>query len=145
MTRFRKLAAWLAACGLALGLASCANIGGMTSAQAIADVQGQANIVTAAITAGAKQYNSSPSVPGSQVMAIDTAVTELQAANAILQGQQNIATLASAAGTFSTDVDAVLAMLPLDPLTKAAVAAATEAIATIMAAEGVTPAPATSA
>ena len=122
----------------ALALAGCAT-GSTPAAVSLAQVQAEGNAIVAALAAGAGVYTAASTTTPAEAAAVENVLKIAQAENAILQGNLTQETAAQTVETVGEDVTAVLAVLPIDPVTKVAIDAGLAVIDTFIAQSMTTP------
>jgi hypothetical protein len=107
------------ALGLAL-LAGC-TMGPNGPVVTLAGAQAEAAAILTALEAGAAIYTTAPTTSSSQAAAVEKILAIAQEAVGNFQGGGPTQTPAQLAQTVSQDIVAVLAVLPIDPVTKTAI------------------------
>ncbi|MGH7115259.1 MAG: hypothetical protein ACREE9_12270 [Stellaceae bacterium] len=122
----------------ALLLAGCAS--GSAPAVSLAQVQAEGNAIVAALKAGAAIYSGAAATTPAEAVAVGNVLAVAQASNAVLQGTLAGENTEQAVETAGQDIAAVLAVMPIDPLTKVAIDAGIAVLDTFIAEQGAVPA-----
>ncbi|MGH7118161.1 MAG: hypothetical protein ACREFP_04090 [Acetobacteraceae bacterium] len=117
----RSVLAALAAPLLAVGvLAGCSTTNGTTTVS-LAGAQAESGAILTALEAGASVYTSAPSTIPAQAAQVQNIMSIATTAVGAFQGNGATETPAQLAEAASQDIIAVLAVLPIDPVTKTAI------------------------
>ena len=106
----------------------------------LAAVQAEGNAILAALKAGATVYTTASSTTPEEALAVEHVLAIAEAENAVLQGNLPTGTPAQMVESMGQDITAVLAVMPIDPMTKVAIDAGLAIIDTFIAQQMVLPA-----
>jgi hypothetical protein len=134
--------------GLLAGVAALALLAGCAQQTTqpvvtLAGAQAEATAIMTALDAGATVYTSAATTTPSEAQAVENLLTPAQAAVAAFEAAQANETPAQLAETVSQDLEAVLAVMPIDPATKTAIDAGMAVIDALVAGLVATSAPLT--
>lgn len=124
---------------LAATVAGCVQ-GSSAPSVTLAQVQAEGNAIVAALEAGATLYTSANTTTPAEATAVENVLTIAKTENAALQSNLAIEGAAQAVETMGQDITAVLAVLPIDPVTKVAIDAGIAVLDTFIAEQMVLPA-----
>lgn len=112
--------------GMLAGAVALALLAGCASSSTapvvtLAGAQAEAGAIMTALEAGATIYTTAATTTPAEATAVKNVLAPAQAAVAAFQAAQASETPAQLAETVSADISAVLAVMPIDPVTKTAI------------------------
>ncbi|HTU55743.1 MAG TPA: hypothetical protein VMF62_17400 [Acetobacteraceae bacterium] len=130
------------------GVAALALLGGCAQSGTapvvtLSGAQAEAAAILTALEAGASIYTGASTTTPAEAQAVENVLNDAQAAVSSFEAAQANENAAQTAETVSQDIAAVLAVMPIDPVTKTAIDAGMAVIDALVA--GLAAAPATSA
>lgn len=117
----KTLIAGVAALGILGGVAACTTGSTGQTTISLAQAQAEATAIEAALQAGASIYTSASTTTSAEATAAENVMKIATTAVGAFTGNASTETPAQLAETVSQDLEAVLAVLPIDPATKTAI------------------------
>lgn len=140
----KTLIAGVAALAILGGAAGCTTGSNGQTTVSLAQAQAEATAIEAALQTGAQIYTSSSTTTPAEAAAAENVMKIAETAVKAFTGNASTETPAQLAETVSQDLEAVLAVLPIDPATKTAIDAGLAIIDGFIAGTFTNPTPAAS-